>query len=306
MKIVSNRKIFYWISGIVVLSSIISLFVFGLNYGIDFKGGSILEIQYLGEKPDASAVEASAMSAGVKGFSVRPSGESEFIVRTPHLDEATRLSLINALNGNGKWPLEQKRFSSVGPSLGKELASKALLSIALVIGAILLFIAFAFRKVSEPVSSWKYGIIAIVGLIHNVIIPAGAFALFGHYFGAEVDSLFVTALLVILGFSIHDTIVVFDRVRENLRKNIEYNKKEMFEETVGKSVSQTIARSINTSLTTLFVLFALYLWGPESTKWFSLTLLIGIAVGTYSSIFLGSTLLVTVEEWQRNKTEKKK
>lgn len=298
MGIINNRKIFYWLSGVVTVISIVALFVFGLNYGIDFKGGSIVEVEYIADVPEVELIELAINSVGIKGFSVRGSGDKDFLIRTPHLDESARVSLNNALSGNGKWPLEQKRYSSIGPSLGKELAGKALLSIVLVIGAILLFIAFAFRKVSEPVSSWKYGIIAIIGLIHNVIIPTGAFALFGNYFDAEVDSLFVTALLVILGFSIHDTIVVFDRVRENLKKNNEYNKKEIFEETVGKSVSQTIARSINTSLTTLFTLLALYIWGPDSTKWFSLTLLIGIAVGTYSSIFLGSTLLVTIEKWQ--------
>ncbi len=306
MKIVKNRKIFYIISTIVVLVSIVSLFVFGLNYGIDFKGGSIIEVVYPIERPEINEVEASLSLAEFKGFSIRASGETDLIVRTAHLSEEEKSFLMGALSGGGKWPLEQKRFSSVGPTLGAELKSKALLSILLVIIAIILFIAFAFRKVSEPISSWKYGLMAIVGLIHNVIIPTGVFAILGHYLGVEVDALFVTALLVVLGFSVHDTIVVFDRVRENLKKNKEYNKKEPFEETVGKSVSQTIARSINTSLTTIITLVALYIWGSESTKWFSLALLIGITVGTYSSICLASPLLVTIEERQRKKLGSRK
>ncbi len=301
MKIVKNRKIFYIISSIVVLASIISLFVFGLNYGIDFKGGSIMEVGYPLERPENGEVEALLATSGFKGFSLRASGDTDLIVRTAHLSEEDKTKLLGALSGGGKWPLEQKRFSSVGPTLGAELRSKALLSIALVIIAIILFIAFAFRKVSEPISSWKYGLMAIVALIHNVIIPTGVFAILGHYLGVEVDALFVTALLVVLGFSVHDTIVVFDRVRENLKKNKEYNKKEIFEETVGKSVSQTLARSINTSLTTIITLVALYIWGSESTKWFSLALLIGITVGTYSSICLASPLLVTIEKRQDNK-----
>lgn len=289
-----------------VLVSIVSLFVFGLNYGIDFKGGSIIEVVYPIERPEINEVEASLSLAEFKGFSIRASGETDLIVRTAHLSEEEKSFLMGALSGGGKWPLEQKRFSSVGPTLGAELKSKALLSILLVIIAIILFIAFAFRKVSEPISSWKYGLMAIVGLIHNVIIPTGVFAILGHYLGVEVDALFVTALLVVLGFSVHDTIVVFDRVRENLKKNKEYNKKEPFEETVGKSVSQTIARSINTSLTTIITLVALYIWGSESTKWFSLALLIGITVGTYSSICLASPLLVTIEERQRKKLGSRK
>jgi preprotein translocase subunit SecF len=168
----------------------------------------------------------------------------------------------------------------------------------MVLLAIVLFITFAFRKVSEPVSSWKYALIAIIALIHDVIIPAGAFALFGHFAGFEIDTLFVTALLVILGFSIHDTIVVFDRVRENLRQNREGKQKKMFETIVGESINQTFVRSVNTSLTTLIAIFVLYLVGAEATRHFSLTLLIGIIAGTYSSIFLGSPLLVTVYNWQ--------
>ncbi len=167
--------------------------------------------------------------------------------------------------------------------------------------AIVIFITFVFRKVSKPVASWKYGLIAIVALAHDVIVPAGVFALLGHFAGIEVDTLFVTALLVVLGFSIHDTIVVFDRIRENLQINTDGHHKKEFETIVGESVNQTFVRSINTSLTTLIAVVVLYFVGAEATKNFSLAMLIGIAAGTYSSIFIGSPLLVTVHKWQENR-----
>jgi preprotein translocase subunit SecF len=160
------------------------------------------------------------------------------------------------------------------------------------------FITFAFRKVSQPVASWKYGLITIFALFHDVLVPTGVFVALGHFYGFEVDTLFVTAILVILGFSVHDTIVVFDRVRENLKHANLSKGKTTFEEVVGASISQTFVRSINTSLTTLLALVVLYFVGPEVTKHFSLALLVGITAGTYSSIFLGSPLLVTVEKWQ--------
>jgi len=263
-----------------------------------------MDVAYINERPDVELVKSSLTTNGFSGFSVRPSGDKDFIIRTPALTELDRQKLLVSLTAGGKWQVEQKEFNSIGPSLGSELKSKALVSIFAVLLVIILFIAFAFRKVSAPVSSWKYGSIAIACLLHNVILPVGAFALLGHYAGAEIDGLFVTALLVVLGFSVHDNIVVFDRVRENLRLNNEYNRKETFEETVGRSTSQTLTRSINTSLSALLSLFALYFFGSESTKWFSLALIIGIAAGTYSSIFIGSPLLVTVDRWQANSSNK--
>jgi preprotein translocase subunit SecF len=196
-----------------------------------------------------------------------------------------------------------KRFDSVGPVLGKELQGKAIWSIVLVLLAIVIFITYTFRGVSKPISSWKYGVVAIVALFHDVIVPVGVFSYLGSTGGYEIDALFVTALLVILGFSIHDTIVVFDRTRENL-KTLGFGTsscKKTFEEIVGMSVSQTIARSVNTSLTTMLALVALYIFGPKTTENFALALILGIAVGTYSSIFIGSPLLVTWQKWQEKK-----
>jgi preprotein translocase subunit SecF len=293
---VRNRVIFYTISVFLISASIASVFVWGLNYGIDFKGGALLEVSYTGTRPDIEEMKASLAKLSLKEYSIRPTGTQGFIVRTLESDEATHQKLLGALTTSTSLPKEE-RFDSIGPTLGTELEQKAWLSIGLVMLAIVGFITFAFRKVSEPVSSWKYGLVAILALLHDVIIPIGAYSALGHFFGYEVDTLFVTALLVILGFSVHDTIVVFDRVRENLRRNRENRLQESFDETVGKSLMQTMARSINTSLTTILALLALYFVGSEATKHFSLALLIGISAGTYSSIFIASMLLVTLQKW---------
>lgn len=301
MFVVTYRKIFYVISGILVGGSLVAVLMYGLNFGIDFKGGSILEVEYPAGRPTQVTLEEALAPLELKA-SVRSTGETGYIIRMKSLSEPERVSLNQAVSFNGTQKIEEKRFDSVGPLLGNESAKKSFASIAIVIVAIVLFIAFAFRKVSEPVSSWKYGIIAIIALMHDVIVPTGVFAVLGHFKGYEIDSLFVTALLVVLGFSVHDTIVVFDRVRENLKINRTYGKKQTFEQIVGNSISQTFTRSINTSLTVFLSLMALYFVGGPATKHFTLALIIGIVAGTYSSIFLGSPLLVTIEKWQnRNK-----
>lgn len=289
------------------VASLVLLFTWGLKFGIDFTGGSLLEVNYTTSAPSAEQVTDALVNAGIEGSSVRPTGESGFIIRTPFLSADSYALAKTALAINGA-QYEEKEFTSIGPTIGSELQTRAIYAILLVILAIALFIAFAFRKVSKPVSSWKYGVVALIALAHDVIVPIGAFVILGHFFGAEVDTLFVTAILVVLGFSVHDSIVVFDRVRENLHLLDEKGMREPFEETVGKSVSQTMARSINTSLTTVLALLALYFFGATATHYFSLTLLIGIIAGTYSSVFIGSPLLVTLQMMQKEKPveEKKK
>ncbi|MEN9390204.1 MAG: hypothetical protein RLZZ283_304 [Candidatus Parcubacteria bacterium] len=294
MWIVTHRKIFYTLSAVLLVLSIGATLVFGLKYGIDFTGGSLLEISYANTEAKTQPEVITALeSLDIEGSSVRATGEAGYLIRTPFLTP-TQYSAVRAALGG-----EEIRYDSIGPSIGSELQTRAIWAIILVLIVIALFIAFVFRQVSKPVSSWKYGLIALIALAHDVIIPVGAFAVLGYLFGAEVDTLFVTALLVVLGFSVHDTIVVFDRVRENLKHLIESNTKEPFEVTVGRSVQETLARSINTSLTTVLALVALYIFGPESIKYFSLTLLIGIIAGTYSSIFVGSPLLVTFQKMQK-------
>lgn len=302
MFIIRNRKFFYALSILLVGASLVSVFVWGLRPGIDFKGGSIIEVEYA-TRPSVAEVNTALEGLALGAYSVRETGNAGYIIRTDELTPASHDAVLKALSNGGKVSLTEKRFNSIGPVLGKEAIEKAWMSILMVLVAIILFIAFAFRHVSRPISSWKYGVVAIVALMHDVIVPIGAFSILGHFAGFEVDTLFVTAILVILGFSIHDTIVVFDRVRENLRRNTEYHEKKDFEQIVGESVSQTFVRSINTSLTTLLAIIVLYVLGPEATKHFALALLIGITAGTYSSVFIGSPLLVTWQKWQdkRNK-----
>lgn len=298
MNVVTYRKFFYTLSGILIIISIAATIVWGFNLGIDFKGGSILEVEYPNGRPAQTEVVSAVAPLNLEA-SVRATGENGYLIRMKDLSTTEKTSLTTALGTFGS--TTEKRFDSIGPVLGGEALRKALFSIVLVIIAIVLFIAYAFRGVSEPISSWKYGIVAIIALIHDVIIPTGVFVILGHFFGYEIDTLFITALLVVLGFSVHDTIVVFDRVRENLHRA---STNKPFDQIVGESISQTFTRSINTSLTTLLALIVLYFVGGESTQHFSLALIIGIIAGTYSSIFIGSPLLVTIEKWQRRKGKK--
>ena len=299
MFVVKYRKIFYAFSLILVALSIAAMFMWGFNLGIDFKGGSVLEVSYTTTRPSLDDAKASLDALKMSNYTLVPTGETGYILRTKAITPAEKTNIENALSQNGKFALEEKQFDSIGPLLGQESKNKAIISISLVLLAIVLFIAFAFRKVSRPISSWVYGLVAIVALVHDVIIPTGVFVALGHFKNFEIDTLFVTALLVILGFSIHDTIVVFDRVRENLRHD--HSGKKPFDQIVGESISQTFTRSINTSLTVLLSLLVLYFVGSQATHNFVLALLVGITAGTYSSIFIGSALLVTIAKWQGKK-----
>ncbi len=299
MWIIKNRKIFYGLSIVLLLLSIISVSIWGLNFGIDFKGGSLLEVSYKSGRPSIDSINQTLGPLDVQS-SVREAGTDSYIIRMKSLGNDERQKVESALKKLDP-KLEIKRFNSIGPVLGKESLGKSITSLILVLVFILLFIAFVFRKVSEPVSSWKYGLITLVALFHDVFIPVGVFAVLGHFAGAQIDTLFVTALLVVLGFSVHDTIVVFDRVRENLKLERENKEKKTFEHIVGESVSQTFVRSLNTSLTTIFALIVLYIVGGEVTRHFTLALLIGISAGVYSSIFIASPLLVTVQKWKEGK-----
>jgi len=297
MWVVKNRGIFYAISGALVIASLIALFTWGLKLGLDFTGGTLVDISYHGTRPSQNQISA-ALSEIDQNASIRPSRDDSFIIRMKPVSQEEKTTVMNVLTLNNKASTTVNAFDSIGPVLGAEAMRKSLVSIILVILGIVLYITFAFRKVSHPVSSWIYGLTAIIALVHDVIIPTGVFALLGHVAGYEVDTLFVTALLVILGFSVHDTIVVFDRIRENLRLS---SSKKTFADIVGESIRQTFTRSINTSVTTLIALVVLYFFGGSSTEHFSLALIIGIAAGTYSSIFIGSSLLVTIQNWQQRR-----
>lgn len=297
MDIVGKRTIFYACSGTLIAASIIALGVFSLRFGIDFTGGSILEVEFEGSRPTVDAVRTALEPVEIGAVVIQPTGERGLLLRFSHIDETKHQAILSRLrdladDGAGEGTaVTERRFDTIGPTIGRELRQRSLLAVGLVIVLIVSYIAFAFRKVSAPVASWKYGIITVVALLHDVIIPTGLFAVLGRFAGYEVDTLFVTAVLTILGFSVHDTIVVFDRVRENLKR--ENPRPELFPEVVNRSVNETFTRSINTSLTVVLALAGVYLFGGESTRIFSLTLIIGIVIGTYSSIFIASPLLAT-------------
>ncbi len=297
MFVIKYRKIFFVITIIFVVFSIFATFYYGLNFGIDFKGGSILEVSY-SARPDVEVVKSELDKLNLGTYSIRPSGDKAFVLRSRALSQEEKGQVTRALSVSGT-TLKEERFNTIGPTVGKELRNKAFVAIAVTVLAIVLFITFAFRKVSEPVASWKYGMATIIALVHDVVVPTGIFIVFAEIVGGEIDLLFISAILAILGYSVHDTIVVFDRVRENLRINRETRRKEEFETTVGRSVAQTFGRSINTSITIFLVLVALYFIGGETTRNFAFVLLVGVIAGTYSSIFLASPLLVTLEKWQR-------
>lgn len=297
MFIINNRKFFFLLSALLVLGSILAVYIYGLRLGIDFKGGSLLEVSYEKDRPSLEITKERLDQIGLGNFVLTPTGDKSFTLKALDISPNAKAVVMSAFQSDPENIAKEERFDSIGPLVGNQLKNKALVAIALVIIGIVLFITFAFRKVSFPVPSWKYGLATIVALAHDVIIPTGIFVGWIHFRGGEIDLLFVTALLAILGYSVHDTIVVFDRVRENLRES--HGKKEDFIEVVGKSVTQTFGRSINTSLTIFLSLIALYFIGGESTKDFAFVLLVGVIAGTYSSIFVASPLLVTLEKLQK-------
>ena len=292
MFIVRYRKIFFAITTALVIFSVGSMVVRGFNFGIDFTGGSVVEVSYENSRPEADLVRAKLDTLSLGSYSLRPTGDTSFVLRTKELTQEAKVGVLNALSLDSQVVAKEDRFNSIGPVVGSELRNKAYVAILVTILGIVIFVTFAFRKVSEPVSSWKYGITTIISLVFDVVVPAGIFIALSYYTHAEIDLLFVTALLAILGYSVHDTIVVFDRVRENLRINKEKKSGDSFEVIVGRSLTQTISRSINTSLTIIIVLLALYFLGGETTRQFSLLLILGVVAGTYSSIFLASPILV--------------
>ncbi len=292
MFIVRNRNWFFALSLALVIASFVAIFTWGLSFGTDFTGGSILEVSYSQSRPDLEIVRSVVDGTDVGTVSIRPSGSAGYVLRSQELSLEQKDMLLGALSINGTYELQEERFNTIGPVVGESLKNKSYIAIGLVIVAIVLFIMFAFRRSGEKISSWKYGAATIVALVHDVLIPTGAYVLFSQFTSAEIDLLFLTALLAILGFSVHDTIVVFDRVRENLRTNEEHRVREGFDETVGRSIMDTMARSINTSVTTILALIALFILGSEATRNFVFAMLAGILAGAYSSIFLASPLLV--------------
>lgn len=288
VNIIGKKYIFLAISGLLILASIFSIYYFGLKPGIDFVGGVAWQLKFTEQFPSKEEL------AGIfKDAIITPQNEGQFLVRLKTITEEERKKISEDLTKKFG-AVEELNFQNIGSVVGSDLRQKAVWAFALVLLMISLYVAFAFRKVSQPVSSWKYGIITLVTLFHDALIPTGLYAILGKFFNAEVDTNFIVAILVVMGFSVHDTIVVFDRIRENL-KTAKLDKSD-FNELVNQSVNQTIARSINTSLTLVLTLIALIFLGPPTLQYFVLTILVGVVVGTYSSIFVASPLLTL---WSR-------
>jgi len=302
VQVTKYRKTYYIISGVLVALSLLVLSLWGLKLGLDFKGGSLLYGEFSQSRISNDAISSALEKYQLGDIVIQPSGDKDVFIRTKEVEESVHQEMLASLNeaakaGNEENSFIQKSYESVGPSVSTELSKKAFYAIILVLLAIAAFVAFAFRRVSYPLASWKYGIATLVALFHDVIIPVGVFAWLGHAYNVEVSSAFIAAILTVLGYSVNDSIVVFDRVRENLTRRVGSN----FEETVNVSVNQTFVRSINTSMTVILVLIAIYLFGGESIKYFALALAVGVLAGTYSSIFIGSTFLVSMEKMLRNK-----
>lgn len=293
--IIKHRGIWLSISAVLVTAAIISLLTWGLKFGIDFTGGSLMELKFANSQPSVISVQEQLADLEISSIIVQPT-EDSIILRFKESDENSHKLVKEklALLPEAKAGMEELRFESIGPSIGEELRSKSFWLMFFVIMIIIIYIALVFQKVSRPVASWKYGLIAVIALFHDLIIILGIFAFLGQFYGIEINTTFVVAILTILGYSVNDTIVVFDRTRENLPKsNVD------FSSTVNNSVNQTLVRSLSTSFTTVLVLLSIFFLGGDSVSDFVLALIIGITFGTYSSIFLANPLLVVWEKWQR-------
>ncbi len=314
MFIINHRKFFFWLTGLILAAAVGAILVWGLPLGIDFTGGSLMEVSYANARPALSAIQTQVATVPLGAVSVRAVGDNDISIRMRTMTPAEHAAVLSALSSqasttlNGspsgepsKTVVAELSYTSVGPALGSQFTNKALWAIFAVILVIVLYIAFAFRKVSRPVPGWGYGITVVAMLAIDIIVPTGFYAAYCHFTGAEVDSLFIVALLSLLGYCVNDVIVIFDRIREHLAKNSRENNKEPFEETIGKSISETMNRSINTALTVVLALIALIVFGAESTRNFALVMLVGVAAGTFSSIARSAPLLIPIANWFNKK-----
>lgn len=299
INVIGHKNLFLTISAIFIVAAIACIAVFGFHPGVDFTGGTLWQVRIPEQSvavTDLQQVLEERLQVSEPRINFDP-GNDSFILRLPELSESDHQRFLGELRKD--FPsLEELSFQSIGPSVSGQLRRNAIIAMVLVLIAISLYIAFAFRKVSRPVSSWKYALITLLTLFHDVVIPAGMLAVLGRYLGIEIDTNFIVALLVVVGFSVHDTIVVFDRIRENLFAD---RGKQSFTQVVNESVNQTIARSINTSFTLIIVLVALLFVGPVTLRYFVLTMLVGVTMGIYSSIFVASPILVLFSPKQTKK-----
>jgi preprotein translocase subunit SecF len=279
-------KIYFVIGGLLVVASIAALLVYGLKPGIDFTGGSILEITYQDQRISSDEIKQKLAGLDLGDFSIQPAGEKDVLLRTKYLDESVHQEILKRLKENNS--VEEKRFEAVGSVIGKELKQKTITLVCASLLAIVFYIALAFRKVRGPVKPWQYALSSLVSLFHDVLIPLGVFAVLGKFYNVEISIPVITALLTVIGCSINNVVVVFDRIRENTFKKGSVP----FVETVNDSINQTLARCLNTSFVYLLPLVAIFFFGGETLKYFSLALIVGIVAGTVSAVFLASPILV--------------
>ncbi|MEW6617500.1 MAG: protein translocase subunit SecF [Patescibacteria group bacterium] len=288
MDVIAKRNIFLGFSGIVVVASLVVIFIFGLKPGIDLVGGTQWNIAVQNGDANEVTIKETMLGVSDREVMVKTTSDGTYLIRMLDTNEELHQSYFTALTAKfGE--VEEKSFSSIGPAIGSELRAKAIWAVILVLFGISVYIAFAFRKVSHPIQSWKYGVSTLLTLFHDVIIPAGLLAILGHIAGVEIDTNFIVALLVVMGFSVHDTIVVFDRIRENIL--LSRGKNINLKDIINFSIKETMVRSINTSLTLVLVLLAMIFFGPSPLFYFVLTIMVGTIFGTYSSIFVASPLL---------------
>lgn len=286
MNIIKLRALWYAISGILLVGSIFCIATFGLKFGIDFTGGSLLSVRF-DQRPTSVEIERAMDGLDLGSVVIQPVGDADVNIRMKSLDNVQHQEVFDRLEQSFSG-VKELRFDSIGPAIGAELRGKSLTALFIAFIAIGLYIAYSFRGVSGAVQNWKYGIVTLFAAMHDVVVPVGVFSVLGLTLGYEVDSTFVVAILTILGYSINDTIVVLDRVRENLRRM-----SGSFEHIVSTSLKQTYVRSLNTSITTLLSLVAIFLFGGITLRPFALALIIGIVLGMYSSIFIATPILVT-------------
>jgi preprotein translocase subunit SecF len=295
LQIVQKRYLFFGISLLVIIPGMIALLVWGLPLAIDFTGGSLLQVSFTtGKIPEPEQVLALYSTFGYGDSEVETTTGQNMIIRSKDMDQAKANQIVAEMEKRFGGPIAIQRFDTVGPAVGQEVATRAAGAVVLAAVGILLYITYSFRGVQH---AFRYGVSAIIAMLHDVAVVVGMEALLGHFLHWEVDALFLTALLTVIGFSVHDTIVVFDRIREN-SANL---RRLPFETVVNHSIVQTLDRSINTQLTVLFTLLSLALFGGETIHHFVIILLIGVFSGTYSSIFNAAPILVVWEnrEWKQ-------
>lgn len=297
-----KKKLWMIISGLLMVPAVFALVYWGLPLGIDFRGGAQLELKFATEQQQSELKEKISSYPEARGVTITETEGGAFIIRILPISEEDHKKILTQVRDDFGEFTEQQ-FQSVGPSVSRDLTQKAVIAVVIASLLIVLYLTYSFRGVSYPVNSWRFGVVAIIALLHDLVIAVGIFAILAHFLGYEVDSSFITAVLTIMGFSVHDTIVVFDRIRENLSKSGSVTSDE-FEQIADRSIAETLNRSIATSLTVLFTLTALLLIGGESIRGFIATLLVGILVGTYSSIFTATPLLVIWQQWLTRKLTK--